>query len=198
MAIAYTEDHVRHGYLVLATADTQINLTGMGASPIPAGRELCLFWIQDSTAGAKAQRGALAGTMLITAYYLQDQASNEQLIRQNCTPSVAKYPPVRFRSKTREVFDVDAMLNWHNTARTSLVHYAATAAGIDPLGAARFTPGEMFKGTRWAGKQQTPEAYLAMAFRRGIPAGRDVHSNQQREWSARAVYRYALKAGRAP
>ena len=43
MAINFTAGQVQYGYLVLATADVQIDQKGVGAYTIPAGAEVCLF-----------------------------------------------------------------------------------------------------------------------------------------------------------
>lgn len=198
MAINFTADDVRHGYLVLATADQQIDLTGLGGYSIPAGYELCLFWYRDSTAGSQGSRGLAGTTMLITAYYIQNQTSNDQTLQQNCTPSTeGNYPVVRFPSKTRKVFDVDAVMNWHNKAVSSLLHYACEAAGLDTMAKNPMPKKKIYKGSRWAGHQETPESYLAMAFKQGI-LGAKVKSGRHNEWTARKVYEYALKVAGLP
>jgi hypothetical protein len=195
MAINFTDQQVQYGYLVLATADVQINLTGLGGYTIPVGAEVCLFWYRDSTAGAQAVRGTQATTMLITGYYLQDQDKNDKLIRANCTPVNAPgYLPKAFPSTTTNRFNVDEVMNWHNRALRSLINRACTAEGLPTMGNAAMTTDQLYKGSRFKGKQQTPEAYLAMAFKHGIRPGRTIHSGRHNEWTARNVYDYGLKA----
>jgi hypothetical protein len=153
-----------------------------------------LFWYRDATAGAQNVRGVQATTMLITGYYIQDQNTNDLLIRNHCTPVAAQgYSPRAFPASTTQVFDVDAVMKWHNGAVRSLLTRVCEAEGLPTMAPAGMTAKQLYKGSRFKGKQQTPEAYLAMAFKHGVRAGRTVHSGRHNEWTARKVYDYALK-----
>jgi hypothetical protein len=195
MAINFTAADVEHGYLVVAKADVQIVLTGVGARTIAPDTELCLFWLRDRTAGAVGTRGVQGTTMLITGYYVQNPGQNDPLIRANCTPNVAGYPPRAFpdpRTKGN-VFDADAVMDWHNNATSSLLHWACVAEGVPTMAGNPMPAKQLYKGSRLKGKQETPEAYLAMAFKQGIHRFRTVESNRHHGWTARNVYEYGLK-----
>jgi hypothetical protein len=133
VAINFTAGQVQYGYLVLATADVQINLKGVGACTIPAGAEVCLIWYRDATAGAQNVRGIQATTMLITGYYVQDQNTNDLLNRNHCTPVGEQgYSPRAFPTSTTQMFDADSMINWHNGAVRGLLTRACKAEGLPP------------------------------------------------------------------
>jgi hypothetical protein len=74
-----------------------------------------------------------------------------------------------------------------------LLNRAYEAEGLPTMGGTGMSTKELYKGSRFKGKQETPEAYLAMTFKQGIQTFRTVHSGRHNEWTARNVYEYGLK-----